>query len=158
MSFFEASFHWKNRKIWKGMKQSVFRLFSIKLNFPSFVPTWIIQTAIFLFHIKNWFRKWPESRFRPKRLFAKVIKSESTKIIQPILANCSRFSWDARANIFISLDSLDSPLQKYTCSFLKFLSSMRKVGFTEDCAKTTKSFSSFLQVSLESQLKGRQIG
>jgi hypothetical protein len=35
---------------------------------------------------------------------------------------------------------------------------MRKVGFTEHCAKTAKSFSGFLQVLLKKQLKECQVG
>ncbi len=100
ISLFEALFHSKNRKIWKGMKKSIFRLFSIKLNFPSFMPTWIIQTAIFLFSIKNCIRKWPESHFRSKCLSAKIIESESTKIIQSILANFSQVFLEMLEPIF----------------------------------------------------------
>ncbi len=42
LNFFETSFHLKNRKNSKGVANSIFRLFSVKLSFPSFVPTWII--------------------------------------------------------------------------------------------------------------------
>jgi hypothetical protein len=69
------------------------------------MPTWIIQTAILLFSIKNWIRTWPESHFRPKRLSAKIIESESTKIIQPILANFSQVFLEMLEPIF-SHDSI----------------------------------------------------
>jgi hypothetical protein len=42
----------------------------------------------------------PESHFRPKRLSAKVIESQSTKIIQPILANFSQIFLEMLQPIF----------------------------------------------------------
>jgi len=89
LNLFEAFVSLKNWKNLKSAKYSIFRLSFIKLNFLSFVQTYIIQTTRFLFNFENWTRKWLERRFRPWRLLARAVRNEATKTSLPILANFS---------------------------------------------------------------------
>jgi hypothetical protein len=100
MNFSKAFFHSKNRKIWKDVKKSIFHLFSIKLNLPSFVLTSNIQTVIFLFSFENRIRKYLESCYKPERLSAKAIESIMTKIILPVLAKFSQVFLETLESIF----------------------------------------------------------
>jgi len=79
----------KNRKNSKGVENPIFRLFFfIKLSFPSFLPTWIIQTAILLFSFEDWIRKWPESSFRPKCLSAKAVERAQSQKRYNFFSKC----------------------------------------------------------------------
>ena len=53
LEFFEPFFPSKNQKNSEGVENAIFRLFLFKLNFPSSVTTWTIQTNIFLCSFEN---------------------------------------------------------------------------------------------------------
>ncbi len=103
-----------------------------------------------MFSFENWIRKWSESRFRPKRLFAKAIDIEVTKISVPILANFSRIFLELLEQIFLhEYTRLMLLFKSIRTVFWNFLSSTKKVDFTEHYAKPVKSlsgvFASFAQ-------------
>jgi hypothetical protein len=119
--FFQGFLPFEKSKKLKGVKQLDFSPFFIKLCFQVLCRLGLFKLpyscSALKTQLENGLKTVSDINVYPQGRRQRSDQNSPTHSCKLFTS----FPWDARANIFTWLDSLDAPLQKYTCSFLKFL-------------------------------------